>query len=590
MGDTVNNENNPVLGLPRVASDKRLAAVLTFVFACIFTAACAIWPDIYAFARASQPTPQPGTQHRLLAAPVRLSDDVMITLRSSYILRERGIPAFNRTDVAQPSTSYIAPYLFAGLLKFLRPNLAIIFYALLGLISVAGTAAVIVWYSRSTANALLLVLLLLSTSTNLIFALNGWDHLFQGFALACATALALKPGATKPGMTSRRIFAASILLVLVTLFRPDGLILSLGLLAVLSLSSTKARQFLLFGAAPYLLLTGTALALNLHQFGHLTPTTVRLKLGAAPSLGYILKYILANGIITYSALTLLVMLTVFCIAYPRTIPRAKGLIMIACSLLTAAIALYNSDWVSGARMVWTPVCGMAVLIAVSSPALFSSSRHRLKELLDLAPTYRSQPSASPSPYATTGLRVFLAFMAVVVIGSVASLIAQRHKSAVISQNSFYESSTAQQFFISQWIAGNLAPSDGSIGFFVLGVSYDLPRFEIADFNGKADESIAALKAKHEGLPGHNKWDVGKTLAKWNPQAIVPGGPIDPTRPETRANSLTHAPFLLSNSKIVSQYAYCYVPDSAAGIADKWGFYLRKDIAARHRDQLRCPTE
>ena len=509
----------------------------------------------------------------------------MISLRSSYILRERGIPAFNRTDVAQPSTSYIAPYLFAGLLKFLRPNVAIAFYALLGLFSVAGTAAIIVWYSRSTTNALLLVLLLLATSTNLTFALNGWDHLFQGLVLACATALSLSSG-----MTSRRMFAVSIFLVLGTLFRPDGLIISLGILAVLALSASRARQFILFGAAPYLLLVGTALALNLHQFGHLTPTTARLKFGGAPSLGYILKYLIANGVLSYSALTLMVMLTVFYFAFSRTMPRAKGLIIVGCCLVTAAIAMYNSDYLSGARMFWSPVCVLAALIAASSPALFPTSKHWLKELLDIAPTYRRQPSAPRSPYAAAGLRAFLAFMAIVVLGSVASLIAQRHKDAVISQNSFYESTTAQQFFISQWIAKNLSPADGSIGFFVLGVSYDLPRFEIADFNGLADESIATLKARPGGMPGHNKWDVSKTVAKWNPQAIVPGGPIDPTRPETRANSLTHAPYLLSNSKIVGDYAYCYVPGSDAGMPDKWGFYVRKDIAARHLDQLRCPTE
>ncbi len=574
------SENNPVLSLPRVANDKRLAAVLTFAFACIFTVACATWPDIYGFARTSQP----GAPRHLLTSPVRLSDDVMISLRSSYILLERGIPAFNRIDVAQPSTSYIAPYLFASLLKLLRPNVAIVFYALLGLFSVAGTAAVIVWYSRSTTNALLLVLLLLSTSTHLTFALNGWDHLFQGFSLAFATALSLKPG-----MTSRRMFAVSFLLVLGTLFRPDGLIISLGILAVVFLSSSRTRQFILFGAAPYILLAGAAFALNLHQFGHLTPTTARLKFGAAPSLGYILKYIVANGILSYSALTLLVMLTVFYFAFSRTMPGAKGLIVITCCLVTTAIALYNSDYLSGARMIWSPVCGVAALIAVSSPPLFSSSKHGLKELLEIAPIYSSQPSASPSPYATTGFRALLAFMAVVVVGSFASLIAQRHESAVISQNSFYESKFAQQFFISQWIASNLAPSDGSIGFFVLGVSYDLPRFEIADFDGVADESIATLKVK-SGMPGHNKWDVNKTLDKWNPQAIVPGGPIDPTRPETRANSLSHIPYLLSNSKITGEYAYCYVPDSDVGMPDKWGFYLRRDIATRHLDQLRCPTE
>lgn len=559
------NGNNPVSSLPRVQNNKRLVAILTFAFACIFTVVCATWPDIYGFARPSQP----GTPRQLFTSPVRLSDDVMISLRSSYILRGRGIPAFNRIDVAQPSTSYIAPYLFACLLKFLQPNVAIVFYALLGLFSVAGTAAIIVWYSRSTTNALLLVSLLVCTSTNFKFALNGWDHLFQGFVLAFATALSLKPG-----MTSRRMVAVSFLLVLSTLFRPDGLILSLGILAVAYLASTSSRQFLLFGAGPYIVLVGAALALNLHQFGHLTPTTTRLKFGAAPSLGYILKYIVANGILSYSALTLLVMLTVFYFAFSHTMSREKGLLVVSSCLVTAIIALYNSDYLSGARMIWSPVCQLAVLIAVSSPALLSSSKHRLKELLDIAPIYRRQPSASPPQSTTRGFRAFLAFMAVVVIGSLTSLIAQRHKNAVISHDSLYESTTAQEFFVSQWIAINLAPTDGSIGFFNLGVSYDLPRFEIADFNGVADESIATRKAKG-GMPGHNKWNVSQTLNKWNPQAIIPGGPIDPTRPETRANSLSHAPYLLSNSKITGEYDYCYVPDSDGGIADKWGFTFEK---------------
>ena len=574
------NKDNSVLSHPRVANRKTIATVLTFVFACIFTVTCATWPDIYGFDRISPP----GTTRHLLTSPVRLSDDVMITFRTSYILRERGIPAFNRTDIGQPSTSYIAPYLFACLLTVFRPNAAIVFYAMLGLFFAAGTAAIIVWHSRSTGNSLLLVVLLLCTSTNLTFALNGWDHLFQGFSLAFAAALSLKLG-----MTSRRMFTVSLLLVLGTLFRPDGVIISLGILAVLFLSTSKVSQFVLFGAAPYTLLTGAALALNLHQFGHLAPTTARLKLGAAPSAGYVLKYIAANGVLSYSVLTLLVMLTVFYFAFSHTMPKAKGLILISCCLATTAIALYNSDYLSGARMIWSPACVLAALIAVSCPALFPSFKHRLKELLDIALIYRRQLSALPSKYSTAGFRAFLAFMAIVVIGSLASLIGQRHKDAVISQNSFYESPSAQQFFIAQWIGRNLSPSDGSIGFFFLGVSYDLPQFEIADFNGVADEAIATRKAG-SGMPGHNKWDISTTLDKWNPQAIVPGGPIDPTRPATRANSLTHAPYLLSNSKITREYAYCYVPDSDAGMRDQWGFYVRRDIATRHLDQLRCPTE
>jgi hypothetical protein len=167
-----------------------------------------------------------------------------------------------------------------------------------------------------------------------------------------------------------------------------------------------------------------------------------------------------------------------------------------------------------------------------------------------------------------------------------SLITQRAKNAVISRNLVYTSPTAQQYVIAKWIDENLRPSDGSIGFFFLGVSYDLPRFEIADVLGKADESIATSNVKW-GPPGHNKWDIDKTLAKWKPQAIVPAGPSDPTLPETRENSRRHAPDLLLNDRISKEFTYCYVPDSVAGVSDKWGFFLRKDIAALHLDQLRC---
>lgn len=561
-----------------LSANKGLAAVLTFAFAVIFTIVCASWPDIYGFVQ-PHPTGHPRT---LGSVPVRLSDDVMISLRSGYIFQETGIPAFNRGDLAQPSTSYLAPYLFAFLLKVSGTNISVVLYALIGLISVALTAATIVLFSRSTMNAVLLVLALLLTTTNLAFALNGWDHLFQGFFLALAAAIAFTSGA-RPS----RVFAVSLLLALGTLFRPDGLVISIGILVVLYLSSTRMSQFIVFGVVPYLVLVGTALAVNFRQFGYLTPTTTRLKFGSAPSFRYIGRYIAENGALSYSALTLLTALAIFYFAFRHTMPGARHYTIVICCGITALIALYNSDFFSAARMLWTPACVLATVIAISSPALFDFEMRPSEQLTGISPIYRGLRSPWGSQYSAVVFRAVLAMLLIsVAAGTLFSLITQRARDAIISRSLFYTSPTAQQYVISQWIGDNLKPEDGSIGFFFLGVSYDLPRFEIADFLGKADESIASSKVK-TGPPGHNKWDIDKTLHKWKPQAIVPAGPTDPTLPETRENSRRHSPDLSLNNEISTDFVYCYVPDSVAGIPDKWGFFLRKNIAALHSNQLKC---
>jgi hypothetical protein len=184
-------------------------------------------------------------------------------------------------------------------------------------------------------------------------------------------------------------------------------------------------------------------------------------------------------------------------------------------------------------------------------------------------------------------QILLGILALLLVaGTVSSSLMQKAKAAVLTRNSIYASPTAQQYVIARWISEHLRPRDGPIGIFFLGVSYDLPHFEIADFLGPADESIATLKVK-VGPPGHNKWDLDKTLAKWKPQAIIPAGPVDPSSAETRDNSHKHAPDLLSNEHVLREFAYCYVPDAELGIVDRWGFFLRRETAALHADELSC---
>jgi hypothetical protein len=548
---------------PWFGSKKGPAAVATFFLSVIVTILSASWPQIYGFAQDTQ-----STSARLHAlAPVRLSDEVMISLRSGYILKETGRPAFNRGDTAQPSTSYLSPYLFALLSDVFPGNLSVALYALLGLLAVALTLGAIVLSARSTGNAVFLVAALLVTTTNLEYALNGWDHLFQGLFLTLATCMALAKNAGPA-----RMLAVSVLLTLGFLSRPDGLLLSIGVLVALSISSQRMSSFIVFGAVPYVILMATSLAVNLRQFGHLAPTTARLKFGAAPSLGYTVRYVLENAILSYSALTLFAGLVVFYVVFRRTMPGLKYLSIVVSCVLTAVIAAYNSDVFGGARMWWSSACVLAAMIAVSAPAVLVFGRNPTAPWISISQAYRDNPPSVPAPHGLSIARtVSIGLTILFVAGLMSSLVARRAKGAVISPNLIYGSPTAQQYVIARWIDANLRPGDGSIGFFFLGVAYDLPRFEIADFLGKADESIAASKVK-QGPPGHNKWDIDKTLAKWKPQAIVPAGPSDPALAETRENARRHAPDLLLNDTISKDFTYCYVPDSTAGVHDRWGFF------------------
>ena len=535
-------------------------AVSTFLVVIILTFSIGDWPNLYRFAA--------GTSGGRAAfrAPLRLNDDVMVSLRAGYMLRETGTPSMNRTDVAQPSTSYAAPYLYSWLLHFFSRESAIYVYALLGLLSVALTMCLIVLYSASGIRGVILVAALCLTTTHLLYSLGGWDHLFQGLFLTAATCLSLSKR-----VRPQRALVIALLLVLGTTFRPDGGLLALGILASLWFATPRWRV-LLSGLIPYVAIMGLVLAVNDYQFGHLTPTPARLKIGGAPSLGYKLHYILANGVLSYSALTLFTGLLLLLLAYriPATHRRVIP-IVIAC-VVTVGFALYNSDYFAGARMVWSSTCVLAVAFGVLAPRL---------AYLEVQEAKSSWSQAAPL------VRMILAaYVVVIAVGLTAGAVQRRIQEATITSGLVKTSATAQQYVIARWIKANLQPKDGPIGFFYLGVSYDLPSFEVADFLGKADEAIATLKAK-QGPPGHNKWDLDRTLTKWKPQAIVPPGPVDPNLPETRENSHRHAPDLLLNQKIAGDFQYCYVPASDPGVVDQWGFFVRDDIAARYSGELRC---
>ena len=81
------------MGLARRRRVWSTVGVVTFGLA--LTLWAGTWPDIYTFA-----TDQSASLvSRLLTAPIRLADDVMITMRAGEVLRETGIPAFDHQDL-----------------------------------------------------------------------------------------------------------------------------------------------------------------------------------------------------------------------------------------------------------------------------------------------------------------------------------------------------------------------------------------------------------------------------------------------------------------------------------------------------------
>ena len=549
----------------------------------IFTALYGKWPEIYGFAT----NPESPIFSRAFSAPVHLADDVMISLRSGIILNEIGIPAFNRTDRAQPSTSYVSPYLFSALLKIFPANLAVVVYALLGLFAVGLTAGFIFASSKSKLNGALIVAALFLTQTNLLYSLDGWDHLFQGLFLVLATVIALHSPYSKTLLA-----ISSLALVLGSLFRPDGLLIVVAILSIIYFSLSDRRRFFLWCFLPYTTLMLAAMSTNYLQFGHLTPTTARLKIGDSPSITYSIRYALDNSFLSYTDLSLLGVLLVVIFVYRRFLfDKITAILSTGCAI-TCLFALYNSDVLVGARMYWASTCVMATLLAAKAPPvlLFNTTKDCIsisKEYIDLSALLRGIWLNNLKTIAI----ILGGFLVVVSIGL--SLVTHLRQ-AIATSSSFY-SPTAQQYVIAKWISEHLSPNDGAIGFFFLGTSYYLPSFEIADFLGKADEDIAMSKVKW-GPPGHNKWDIDKTLDKWRIQAIVPAGPAsNPASEGVREKALKalderrdfgFQPALVLNERVSREFAYCYVPEFRPNLASRWGFFVRRDIASRFQE-LSC---
>ena len=546
------------------------------------------WPEVYTFWLSTGDV----QGKTVLQVPVHLGDDVMIVMRTGQVLLETGVPALNHGDLAQPATSYLLPYVAAFLLFFLPANVAVVMLAVLGAAAVAVTLTTIVVAARSTFFGVALAILLAATSTNAAFTLGGWDHLFQGMFLALATALVVS---ADDRFTKTRLLTVSLLLCLGTLMRLDGIVIAAGLIVTAFLIDRRWRQVFLYLLLPFLLLIGTSLAVNYGQFRHFTPTTSRLKLGASPSLRYSFEYIWDEGILTYSAATLLAFLTILALIAMRTLDVRHMLPVTIGAAVTAVVATLNSDAFPSARMFWVPAVVMACGLAVRMPQVFSiagrggapratkgySDAHRLH-----APTH--------------GIAALAAALGFVLLLSLVgpTPAATGIRGATVGRDAVDAHETARNYLLAEWMNANLNPVDGPIGVFYLGTSFRLPRFEIADFLGKGDEQIAETPVRY-GAPGHNKWDFNLTLQKWHPQAII-GNKPDPNDPVFYRYQQAEVAYQLSNfgfgsalavdPDIRRQYQWCEVVEPLVTSGQPLGLLLRNDVATRPSFAPNCRVQ
>lgn len=403
----------------------------------VFTLLYAHYPEIYLFAT----DPMQSPIERLLTAPIHLSDDIMISLRTGYILNETGIPAFNRNDIAQPSTSYLIPYIYGTLLKVMSNSIATIAFSVLGFLSVLIVFITLIITSKSLSNGLILVAALCLTTTHSLYVLNGWDHLFQSAFLSVGTALVLK--------SKNSVFAylvAATCLAIGTFARPDGIIISSFIILSAYLLNLSRFRVSLSLVLPFIVLIALGLFINFLQFSEFTPTTARLKIGASPSIIYSTTYLLKNGVFSFSSISMIVILLILYVSQRHLWSnRALIPIFLGCSLVSL-FAAFNSDVFEGGRMFWTSACVMAVALTGSAPKLVNLNLENLNKIIAFSREYKKISFFSR----LTAKFYALTFILIIALSSIFS-ISEKINNLLVRENSYSPSSTAQIYRIVKWI-------------------------------------------------------------------------------------------------------------------------------------------
>ena len=515
---------------------------------------------------------------RLFNSDVHLDDDVMISMRVGLILNQTGIPSFNKTDLAQPSTSYFAPYLFSALARLLPSNLAILAFAAITFVGVTYLLVLLVLKSKSQILGMALILLVILTDTFKMYSLTGWDHNLQ--SLFCCLAIWI---ALREKLTLRSASLVSLFLFLSVGFRPDSAIIAAGVFLGLGVRDRKSLQLFLAGGF-FAVLIGILMYSNWKFFGSFTPTTSRLKLGGtfsfSDSASYIVKETSNFSILNIGILSLVIYIVLF-----RFFPLFLIPIVVSC-FFTMIYSVAVTDVFNGVRMSWTPTLVMILLILKYLPSPFG------KQLIKIRCEIQSAfGQFSMFNSAVSIIPIFIASFILIAVPMVYQSYERLayNNSIIRTENA---SPTSSQYALANWMEKNLEPTDGSIGLYWLGIGYHLPSFEIADFLGKADELIASQPVKW-GPPGHNKWNTGATIRKWNPQVIFPSisDLRDISVEESKKWIANRENFgfiadLRLNQIVLNSYSYCTTTE---GMPKKqsWNFFLRNDLMEKHSDAVNC---
>jgi hypothetical protein len=517
---------------------------------------------------------------RLFNSDIHLDDDVMISMRVGLILNQTGIPSFNKTDLAQPSTSYFAPYLFSALARLFPSNLAILAFAAITFIGVTYLLVHLVLKSKSQILGMVLITLVILTDTFKMYSLTGWDHNLQ--SLFCCLAIWL---ALKDKLTLRTASFVSLFLFLSVGFRPDSAIIAAGVFLGLGVRDRKSVP-LFYAGGFFAVLIGILMYSNWKIFSHFTPTTSRLKLGSSFSFSDSASYIIKESS-NFSILNIAILSVVIYIVLFRFFPLFVIPIAVSC-LLTMIYSVVVTDVFIGVRMSWTPTLVMILLVLKYVPWPFGKQSVKIKfEIQSIFSQF--------SKFQPVILKISIIFACLILIA--VPMFYQSYE-RIAYNNSIIRtedaSPTSSQYALAKWIEKNLEPADGSIGLYWLGIGYHLPSFEIADFLGKADELIASGPVKW-GPPGHNKWNTDGTIRKWNPQVIFPSvsdlrdiSVEDSNKWIANRENFGFIADLRLNEIVLNSYSYCTTTEAEGNPQiESWNFFLRNDLVEKHSNAVTC---
>jgi hypothetical protein len=474
-----------------------------------------------------------------------LPDDVMITMRVAKFFSQNGIPAYNHGDLAQASTSYLLPIISAPLFLIFKDNVALVIISVLGALSIGWITALVISRRQGWWGVPLALVFLLNSSV--IFYMNtGWEHLFEAIMVVGVYLLSEK--SSRP----RDFVLIGFLSALTVLMRVDAIFLVVPIL-LSQLLDRRLRSNAVLAIIVFAIVGSAYAAVEYSWFGWLTPTTARLKAGTLPSLDFeIATWVSATKM---GSATLLIPL--LAILYALQIRGASRLIKAAWIGISInyAYAFVVSDAFLAGRMYVAP---LALAVLALSGLDWKIERRKPLAVIQFA-------SLAGIAYALYSTSQFFPIRPLVM----------NFEAPLQTKGT---SGLAQEIVLADYIKGHFAPTDGAIGLFFLGeVSFKLDQFQAADFLGKADEMIARGPVKH-GPPGHNKWDIDASLAKWNP-AIVPMMSIFAEAPQAalKQQVLDKVDFAFwrdfaANDRVRAQYIFCKPYASL-----EWGLYVRSDL-------------